>query len=471
VSLFLPALLGLACVSSPIDGVDILLPDGQNQVRMRVEVKCDGPSPEASWESFLDKLFDHFDRDGDGFLSPVEAGRIFPLPLPNGREAGMDFARLDLNRDGRASREEFKTYYRTIGFAPVVVAIRPGEKSDPGWIEHHKLGPALFRNLDRRGEGRLTRIDLENARLLLKSLDENEDELLTPSELLALEPAGLGNVESSQVKGGPIAAGLRPDAILRLLADKPDRKPVLDSQNQSIRVTSESGSTLVFAVPDGQVTVTSTRDAREGFRAAKGFYLAQFKAFAGSKPSLGRAELEAERSLAVLCDMFSAADRNGDGKLTLAELGAFLDLVELGFGCQVVVAVEDRGRNLFDMLDLNHDGVLDLAELNLAAKTCERHSRFPLAPSSIPRQFFVSATRGQPGPSFGPVPLPSIGKTKGFAKANPPRGPKWFQAMDRNGDGYLSPMEFIGPPELFRKLDTNGDGRISVEEAEAASPK
>jgi hypothetical protein len=37
--------------------------------------------------------------------------------------------------------------------------------------------------------------------------------------------------------------------------------------------------------------------------------------------------------------------------------------------------------------------------------------------------------------------------------------------MDRNGDGVVSPREFVGPPEVFRKLDTDGDGLISAEEA------
>ena len=40
--------------------------------------------------------------------------------------------------------------------------------------------------------------------------------------------------------------------------------------------------------------------------------------------------------------------------------------------------------------------------------------------------------------------------------------------MDTNGDGFLSPAEFLGPAELFRRLDRNGDGLISPEEAEQA---
>ena len=46
----------------------------------------------------------------------------------------------------------------------------------------------------------------------------------------------------------------------------------------------------------------------------------------------------------------------------------------------------------------------------------------------------------------------------------------WFRAADRNGDGFLSPQEFLGPQDVFRRLDADGDGRIGVAEAEAAEP-
>jgi hypothetical protein len=48
------------------------------------------------------------------------------------------------------------------------------------------------------------------------------------------------------------------------------------------------------------------------------------------------------------------------------------------------------------------------------------------------------------------------------------RAPLWFRKMDRNGDGDLSPSEFLGTTEQFRRMDTDGDGLIDVEEAQRA---
>src|SRR5437867_1524176 len=74
----------------------LLLPGKKRPFRLGLEV-TNGKSSSADWEAFLDRLFDHFDRDGDGSLSRAEAGRLMPLPLPGGKELAIDFDKLDLN--------------------------------------------------------------------------------------------------------------------------------------------------------------------------------------------------------------------------------------------------------------------------------------------------------------------------------------------------------------------------------------
>ena len=52
--------------------------------------------------------------------------------------------------------------------------------------------------------------------------------------------------------------------------------------------------------------------------------------------------------------------------------------------------------------------------------------------------------------------------------ATKPAGPAWFRKMDRNGDGDVSPREFLGTPEDFKRIDADGDGLIDAREAERA---
>jgi hypothetical protein len=42
----------------------------------------------------------------------------------------------------------------------------------------------------------------------------------------------------------------------------------------------------------------------------------------------------------------------------------------------------------------------------------------------------------------------------------------WFRKMDVNGDGDVSPAEFLGTREDFDRIDADRDGLIGPEEAE-----
>ena len=51
------------------------------------------------------------------------------------------------------------------------------------------------------------------------------------------------------------------------------------------------------------------------------------------------------------------------------------------------------------------------------------------------------------------------------------RGPEWFQALDRNGDGDLARREFVGDAGQFDFYDADRDGLISSAEADAGDRK
>jgi hypothetical protein len=79
------------------------LPGVGRDYRLALAVTLDGRSPAVALETFLDLLFDWFDRDGNGSLDGTEVSRMFPLPLPGRNELKIDFDGLDADRNGKVS--------------------------------------------------------------------------------------------------------------------------------------------------------------------------------------------------------------------------------------------------------------------------------------------------------------------------------------------------------------------------------
>jgi Ca2+-binding EF-hand superfamily protein len=437
----------------------LIVPGDRGPQRLRLELTTQGAPVDRDWTSFLNRLFDYFDRDGSGFLSAAEAARVIALPLAAGRSVALDFAAADRDRDGKVSRAEFRALYRDRGFGPVVLV--NGRAPD----EVLAVGEAVFQHLDRDRDGTLSARELQDISALLRRFDEDEDELLTPGELLSprksqatLQLAGLKVVAEDAKQ--PSAANLK----LPLHGGQPsltgDKSFQLSSDGSRLRVP---GGVCSIAIESG--------DPLAGFRSARSFYLAQFNALDRDR-DVTKKEIAEDPAAAVLAGLFDAADRDGDGRLTAGELQAFFSLVEAGITCQVVVTATDRGRNLFDLVDTNADGRLDLAELLRAARVLPDLARAkPLARASVPASYRLVVNRGPIGHSFGPVPFGASAKPKPAIALGQTGGPRWFQAMDRNGDGFVSRQEFIGSSRLFSELDADGDGRISVEEAERAERK
>ncbi len=318
----------------------------------------------------------------------------------------------------------------------------------------------------------------------MRAFDADEDESLTIDEILAAAPGSTAPVAAEAPIVWRAAKDTQePDGVWSIALGKSSQKVELrDVVATAFEPLADDARRIRYR--DGTISLGPLNAGPAArFSSTREFYLAPFKSAVGDKGDkqfLERKEIEDDPALAFLAGLFAHADRNGDNRLTLAELEAFLDLIEAGLRAQVVITVRDQGKNLFLLLDENQDGKLDLRELTRAARALPLARRASegvepkfLSRSDIPRQVTISIEQGPASKTFGPVLLSGAAKPSAKAKAKSPaaRGPNWFQAMDRNGDGYLSPREFFGPPETFAALDADGDGFISVEEAERADGK
>lgn len=201
------------------------------------------------------------------------------------------------------------------------------------------------------------------------------------------------------------------------------------------------------------------------------YYRQQFKTEAEAKLYMDKAQIRTSPQLQYLANSFDLMDRDGDGKLFVAEFNAFLDLLKAGGSGQIVVQIADQGRGLFDLLDTSRDGRLSMRELADAARNFRKLDRGgdgALGPADIPRQLRLTVSQGNAVAMYGGgFVVDESGMMVPAGNRNAPtRGPAWFRKMDRNKDGDVSRREFLGTPAEFNALDADKDGLISAAEAE-----
>jgi Ca2+-binding EF-hand superfamily protein len=505
---------------------DVLLLHDPRPRLLRLRMQADGRPLRAGWDDTVGQMFRYLDADGDGVLGKAEAARA-PSPaqwlqiLQGAREIEPDAA-PDFG-PAKVTADRLREVYLRAGAGPLQVYWgRVEPKADP-------LTDALFAQLDRNGDGRLTREELQAASEALAPLDGNDDEMLIPSELargqglpgyglrplagsplpgdfplvpvatrpdlaawllrrydrdrdgrLSREEAGLSAQEFARLgagRDGRMDAGelgrwpdrLPPDLTAVIPLGKGGTGPRFEAPGRGLPPAEPApDGSLRVALPGAWLELACLDGAAAGPQGLRQQYDRTFRAADRNKDGVvdGR---EAHQPPFALVGLLRLADRDGDGKLSRAELTAFLDLQDGLLVRYTYLAAIDGGRRLFPLLDADGDGRLSRRELRDAWKRLEPWAAGGLTRAQVPQRLRLVLSRGQPPPGTEGMPGgPGGGFVPGPAPARPSRGPLWFRKMDRNGDGDLSPREFLGTPEQFRRIDRDGDGLIDADEAARA---
>ncbi|QJW93738.1 EF-hand domain-containing protein [Frigoriglobus tundricola] len=510
------------------EALELVVWDGGKLARWELRVEVDGQSAPDCWDAAFGHLFAFADGDGSGALDRKEAARLpsaFGLRqvlwggFVTGPGAGPVWDDLDRNGDGTVSRAELIDYYRRSGLGNVLV----GAGKPPATAA---LTDALLKQLDADGDGTVDEKEWLGAADRLAKLDLNDDELVTPGELVprATYPGATGahllTAPAEQVKPSAVADSL-PLLVLPLSTVDPLWAAALvhklDANTNGFLDANEAGLPPAVLArldtnKDGQLSADelirwrrlpadvrwvvrlgqrpaaraeiesrSAEGQKAGERLDASFGSLRFalRADAGQLPGKwdeGRKRLTAQ---------FAEADPGRKGAVALADANK-LNLAELR------AAISSGDRNGDDKLDekeleswlrvrdrivkshvlltvLDHGaGLFESLDANHDGALSVRELRGAwtrLRDAGCVRdgRFDRARVPRQFGLTVSAgLPASPLGRPKAV-------GPAWFRAMDRNGDSDVSRKEFTGRPEVFDKLDSDKDGLISAEEAEKAA--
>jgi Ca2+-binding EF-hand superfamily protein len=452
---------------------DLVFLHAPQPLRMRLHVSIDGKAPSVAWDAFLDKLFAYYDLNNDGYLSQQEATKIMPpnmytmgfnLIFNGGRRGGgnqrVNFADIDTNKDGKISREEFGAYFRKSQFLPMQVQIQPPNRQAEQYTD------ALYKHLNKKGDGKLTPKDLQDAWTILLKLDNDEDEIITaqelmqrqsnpfyggdveaieeqqmamrqpqtppPSAFISLDPSQPIEEQVKQLQGRlPLAAwpagfgrapGL-PTFVTKIFEEKEkvlftqwlQRPPDLEFDVQLGDMAEGVGRVLSLGSEPAGVRLTKT--SGNGAPYAK----------AAKSGADGILRITMPDALLEMARVGGQFNRNFDGNMTY-----YLDQFKMAAGDQKYLTKDKLQENpyisflvnVFEDADRNGDGKLTLEEL---------------------KTFFEAITGGPGSQTYVSI---------------VDQGRSLFSLIDTNHDNRLSQREMLNFAKNFSTFDKNGDGSI-----------
>jgi Ca2+-binding EF-hand superfamily protein len=433
----------------------------------------------------------------------------------------------------RLSFEGMKERYAQQGIVPFSLATGGGNfvylagLSEPRTAA--QITARLFSKLDTNKDGKLDAKELAAAERVLLEFDANEDELVGVDELMDEPSAPAGGLAVVSYRRGAVESvpGFYPASDRLSLAaiaqelSKPGaslgRFRELDT-NRDGKLSAAEMAGLAALTPDVEVNVEV--DAKGGVAVSitpstsptKGVGVRQsgkstvvkvgkVEITLGSPPATrggvfrlvsddnykrifkrldadGNGYLDRKEAMRIptIGNQFDAMDADHDGKVFEKEFLAYMKhiqaLTEKARGATMSLSVSEEGQGLFDLLDLNGDGVLSVREMRRAPEVLKRLKVEQLTVADVPRQFHAGfSPGGASGPNFGAFRVVNYSGMRRPTPRTAEKGPEWFRRMDRNRDGDVSRSEWLGTTEEFDRIDTDHDGLISLAEAEAYHKK
>lgn len=265
-----------------------------------------------------------------------------------------------------------------------------------------------------------------------------------------------------------------PDLILQVIlprrqAFRPQLKLLKKQSGRISDIDISSSSKLQFRV-DSLLLELKAKNSRYMFADNVRFYQTRFRVVDSDKNGyLNKTEF---MQLNIPKLDYSKVDKNKDGKLYVEELTDYLIKDTARIQNQVVMTVQNDGKSLFEILDTDLDRRLSPRELKRSIQRVREYDGNrdrSLDAAELRGHFKLTFELGKPELFIFNPRNNSMAMRQNASIQRTSSGPRWFQRMDRNRDGDISPREFLFDVSLFDKLDRNQDQLISPAEAAAAT--
>lgn len=428
-----------------------------------------GPAVDA--KRINDAIYKRLDANKDSKLTEPELARLPEL-----------LRQLDENEDELLTSQELNTEgseagYGNIAFVQPVMRGQARVPSESGLLEFQpgtgsRYVGQLIGKYDKNKDGKIAKTEIPFSDAEFAALDANKDGLIDAKEMAAFfdrEPdlvfraqVGAASQLADAAKGVMNKLGMKgPVAPERVTVANPKKRPM----PVAAAVKQISPEAVAFDLGDSRFQLHASGGQGQRFNNTKQFYVQEFDNFADKKGYVDRAQEKENRQRPFLFQLFTWADKDGDGKLMKKELEGWLDLTGEGMNCHVSLTVTDQGRGVFEVMDGNGDGRLSIRETRTVWQRvrplCKDGAH--LVQAELPRTLRIQLAQGA---GFNGYAVPVAFGGMGPQPVQPSgRGPMWFRKMDRNNDGDISPKEWLGSEDDFKRIDLDGDGLISLEEA------